>query len=121
VRKASRSDRPAIAKFIEDAYGARAQYKATPRWTWQFIDNPFGPGGGDEVPVWVAVDGNRVVGQVAVQNGLLQVDGETVEAGWAVDIMILPSHRGAGLGHRLHDAVVSDVDIVHHGVVQAMP
>jgi len=112
VRKASRSDRPAIAKFIEDAYGARAQYKATPRWTWQFIDNPFGPGGGDEVPVWVAVDGNRVVGQVAVQNGLLQVDGETVEAGWAVDIMILPSHRGAGLGHRLHDAVVDDVDVL---------
>ena len=94
VRKASRSDRPAIAKFIEDAYGARAQYKATPRWTWQFIDNPFGPGGGDEVPVWVAVDGDRVVGQVAVQNGLLQVEGETFEAGWAVDIMILPATGG---------------------------
>jgi len=112
VRKASRSDRPAIAKFIEDAYGSRAQYKATPRWTWQFMDNPFGPREGDEVPVWVAVDGDRVVGQVAVQNGLLQVDGKTLEAGWAVDIMILPSHRGAGLGHRLHDAVVDDVDVL---------
>lgn len=112
VRKASRSDRPAIARFIEDAYGARAQYKAAPRWTWQFIDNPFGRRRADEVPVWVAVDGDRVVGQIAVQKALLQVEGTTVEAGWAVDIMILDSHRGAGLGHRLHDAVVGDVDIL---------
>jgi GNAT superfamily N-acetyltransferase len=112
VRKASRSDRPAIARFIEDAYGARAQYKATPRWTWQFIDNPFGRPQGDEIPIWVAVDGDRVVGQIAVQKALLQVEGKTFEAGWAVDIMILRSHRGAGIGHRLHDAVASDVDIL---------
>jgi GNAT superfamily N-acetyltransferase len=112
VRKASRSDRPAIARFIEDAYGDLAQYKATPRWTWQFIDNPFGRPEGDEVPIWVAVDGDRVVGQIAVQNALLEIDGETFEAGWAVDIMILDSHRGAGIGHRLHDAVAGDVDIL---------
>lgn len=112
VRKASRSDRPAIARFIEDAYGLRARYKATPRWTWQFVDNPFGRQQGDEVPVWVAVDSDRVVGQIAVQNALLHVDGKTFEAGWAVDIMILPSHRGAGIGHRLHEAVAGDVDIL---------
>jgi len=112
VRKADHSDRQAIARFIEDAYGPRAQYKATPRWTWQFIDNPFGLRQDDEVPVWVAVDGERVVGQIAVQQALLQVEGKTLDAGWAVDIMILPSHRGAGLGHRLHDAVVGDVDIL---------
>jgi GNAT superfamily N-acetyltransferase len=112
VRKASRSDRPAIARFIEDAYGSRAPYKATPRWIWQFIDNPFARQQGDEVPIWVAVDGDRVVGQIAVQKGLLQIDGQTFEAGWAVDIMLLRSHRGAGIGHRLHDAVAGDVDIL---------
>ena len=112
VRKASRADRPAIARFIEDAYGERAQYKATSRWTWQFIDNPFGRLQGDEVPVWVAVDGDRVVGQIAVQKALLEVEGKTFEAGWAVDIMILRSHRRAGIGHRLHEAVATDVDIL---------
>ena len=64
------------------------------------------------MPIWIAVDGDRVVGQVAVQTGLLQVEGKTFEAGWAVDIMILRSHRGAGIGHRLHDAVANDVDIL---------
>jgi GNAT superfamily N-acetyltransferase len=112
VRKARRSDQPAIARFIEDAYGARAQYKTTPRWTWQFIDNPFARDHGDEVPVWVAMDGARVVGQIAVQSALLEVDGTAFEAGWAVDIMILPSHRGAGVAHRLHNAVATDVDVL---------
>jgi predicted N-acetyltransferase YhbS len=111
VRKASRSDQAAIARFIEDAYGPRARYKDA-RWNWQFIDNPFGRQQGDEVPVWVAVDGDRVVGQIGVQKATLQVEGKTFEAGWAVDIMILRSHRGAGIGHRLHDAVASDVDIL---------
>ena len=111
VRQASRSDRPAIARFLEDAYGVRAPHKAT-RWTWQFVDNPFGHQEGDKVPVWVAVDGNRVVGQIAVQKALLEVEGKTFEAGWAVDIMILRSHRGAGLGHRLHDTVAGEVDIL---------
>ena len=112
VRRATRSDRPAIARLIEDAYGPSAHYMATPRWTWQFIDNPFGRPQGEELPIWVAVDGDRVVGQIAVQNALLQVDGTTLEAGWAVDIMILPTHRGAGIGHRLHEAVTSEVDIL---------
>ena len=112
VRRASRSDRPAIARFIEDAYGGRAKYKATPRWTWQFVDNPFECRQGDQVPVWVALDGDRVVGQIAVQKALLQIEGKTLEAGWAVDIMVLRSYRGAGIGHRLHEAVASEVDIL---------
>jgi len=112
VRRATHSDRPAIATFIEDAYGLRAHYKATPRWTWQFIENPFGRPEGDKVPVWVALDGDRVVGQIAVQTALLDVEGRTVEAGWAVDIMILRSHRGAGLGHKLHEAVAGEVDVL---------
>ena len=112
VRKATRADRPAIARFIKEAYGARAQYKLAPHWTWQFIDNPFWHPQGDEVPIWIAVDGDRVVGQVAVQNALLEVEGKTREAGWAVDIMILRSHRGKGIGHRLHEAVACNVEIL---------
>jgi GNAT superfamily N-acetyltransferase len=112
VRRATRADQPAIATFIGEAYGALARYKATPRWTWQFIENPFGSRESDDVPVWIAVDGDRVIGQIAVQKALLQVEGRALEVGWAVDIMILPSHRGAGIGHRLQDAVTSEVDIL---------
>ena len=112
VRQATHSDRPALARFIKDAYGERAEYKSPARWTWQFIDNPFGRSQDDEVPVWVAMEGDRVVGQIAIQNALLQVEGNTFDVGWAVDVMILRSHRGAGLGHRLHEAVATNVDIL---------
>ena len=112
VRRARRSDRPAIARFIEEAYGAAAPYKATPRWTWQFVDNPFVRHQSDELPIWIALDDDRVVGQVALQMGPLQVAGETFEAGWVVDLMILRSYRGAGTGHRLHDTAANDVDIL---------
>lgn len=112
VRRARRSDRPAIARFIEDAYGAAAPYKATPRWTWQFVDNPFVSQKSDELPIWIAVDDGRVVGQVALQMGPLQMNGNTFEAGWVVDLMILPSYRGAGIAHCVHDAAANDVDIL---------
>lgn len=112
VRRACRSDRPAIARFIEDAYGPTAPYKETPRWTWQFVDNPFVRQESDELPIWIAVDDDRVVGQVALQMGPLQAEGKTFEAGWVVDLIILPSYRGSGLGHRLHDAAANDIDIL---------
>ncbi len=112
VRRARRSDRAAIAKFIEEAYGAEAPYKASPRWTWQFVDNPYVRPQSDELPIWIALDDDRVVGQVALQMGPLDVDGKTFEAGWVVDLMILPSYRGAGTGHRLHDAAANDADIL---------
>ena len=112
VRQAKSSDRDAIAAFVEEAYGARARYKGTPRWTWQFVDNPFGSHPEGTVPVWIALDGDRVVGQIAVQDAVLQVQDTTLEAGWIVDVMILPSHRGSGLGHRLYDAVARDVAVL---------
>ncbi len=64
------------------------------------------------VPVWIALDGDRVVGQIAVQEARLQVEHATLHAGWIVDVMILPTHRGGGLGHRLYEAVARDVGVL---------
>jgi GNAT superfamily N-acetyltransferase len=47
-----------------------------------------------------------------VQEGNLQIDGEMYSAGWIVDVMILPSHRGLGLGHKLYDAVAEELPIL---------
>lgn len=106
------SDRDAIAAFIRDAYGARARYKGTARWMWQFVRNPFGGLHGSAVPVWIALDGARVIGQIAVQSALLQVEDEVHEAGWILDVMVAPSHRGAGVGHLLYQAVAQDVGLL---------
>ena len=64
------------------------------------------------MPVWIALDGDHVVGQIAVQPACLQVQEDTHRAGWIVDVMVLPSHRGQGLGHQLYQAVARDVNIL---------
>jgi hypothetical protein len=112
VRRARWQDQNAISDFVAEAYGDQAAYKGRARWQWQFVDNPFREGSAFPPPVWIACDRDRVIGQVAVQEGALQVKGRKLRAGWIVDVMILPEYRGRRLGHRLHDAVAAENDIL---------
>jgi GNAT superfamily N-acetyltransferase len=106
VRQACIEDYPAIGYFILEAWGPLAVYKGEGRWRWQFIENPVAILRGNEVPVWIALDGTRVVGQIAVQRTWLSAGMRKYEGGWIVDFIILPSYRGLGLGHLLYSAVV---------------
>lgn len=112
VRRARLSDYPAIAVFLREAYEDLAPFKGEERWRWQFTNNPYGDHSDEYAPVWIADDAGRVVGQIAVQQGSLQIEGEVHSAGWIVDVIILPSHRGLGLGHRLHAAVAADLPLL---------
>lgn len=105
VRQARREDLDAIQVFIRKAYGPLAPFKDKRRWIWQFADNPFADSMDDLVPVWLAVDDSRVVGQIAVQRVPLYSMGIHYSAGWIVDVIVLPECRGLGLGHRLYSAV----------------
>ncbi len=108
VRRADLSDYPRISDFIREAYRESAPFKGQERWDWQFVNNPYTKSEDSSIPVWIAETSGKVVGQIAVQEGNLQVDGFTHAAGWIVDVMILPSYRGLGLGHRLYAAVAED-------------
>ena len=52
------------------------------------------------------------MGQIAVQTTNVRVAGRVHSAGWTVDVIILPDYRGRGIGHLLHQAVVSEVPIL---------
>jgi GNAT superfamily N-acetyltransferase len=112
VRRARFSDYPAIAVFIREAAGDFAPFKGAERWRWQFADNPYRVPSDCNAPIWIAEDAGRIVGQIAVQDGSLEIDGETHFAGWIVDVVILPSHRGYGLGHRLYAAVAAELPLL---------
>jgi GNAT superfamily N-acetyltransferase len=108
IRRATSLDRPAISVFLNDAYGAAAASKTSARWRWQFCQAPGKPFGELAPSVWIACAGARVVGQIAVQDARAWFAGREIDAGWIVDVMVLPEFRGQGLGHRIHAAVVKE-------------
>src|SRR5581483_4994360 len=113
VRRARTSDWPAIEQFLKVAYAELAPYKGYSRWSWQFLNNPYRDLDDNDVPVWIAeTDDHRIVGQIAVQLGRLKVDDKHFSAGWIVDVMVLESHRGLQIGHRLYEAVARDCEIL---------
>jgi Acetyltransferase (GNAT) domain len=112
IRQAKLADATAIAHFIGEAFGALAPFKGRERWLWQFVSNPFRTGTDDNVSVWIAESGGKVVGQMAVQPACLWAGDAEHEAGWVVDVMILPGFRGRSLGHRFHDAVAAEIPLL---------
>jgi GNAT superfamily N-acetyltransferase len=113
VRRANLTDRAAINAFIQANYGDLASFKGPARWEWQFVQNPAREdAAADKATVWIAVDGDVVVGQIAVQSTEVKIDDRTLTGGWIVDVMISPSHRGLGLGHRLHAAAHAETPLL---------
>ena len=88
IRRARIEDRTAIEHFIRRAYQELAPFKGPDRWCWQFVENPFLPDGHGFVPVWIALDCEEIVGQIAAQATDVQVNGKVYSAGWIVDVMI---------------------------------
>ncbi len=112
VRRAEATDGDAIDRFVARAYGPLAPWKGAERRSWQLLDNPFRSEHDNMLPIWLALDGAEVVGQIAAVPALLYLDGIERSAGWIVDVMVLASHRGMRLGHRLHDQVAASVPLL---------
>lgn len=106
IRQATIDDWPRIAAFINRNYGSDAMFKHRARWSWQFIDTPYGDAD-TAAPVWIALHEEEVVGQLALQPGLLRLGHELVPIGWIVDVMVDERHRGQHLSYRISDAIVA--------------
>ena len=105
VRQACVDDWPLIRTFIDQTYGAGAPFKGRARWDWAFLDTPFARDADGRVPVWIALENGAVAGQIALQPGRVWLDGAPHEAGWIVDVMVHPAHRGRGVGHLIQQAM----------------
>ncbi|HNB55270.1 MAG TPA: GNAT family N-acetyltransferase, partial [Anaerolineales bacterium] len=107
VRQATLADKTALFDFLRQAYPERSQYKFPERWEWEFEKNPFARGTlfvRGRLPIWIALDGVRVVGQSCALVEPLVVHGQETRVGWGVDFFVLPEYRGQGLGTRLQQA-----------------
>jgi GNAT superfamily N-acetyltransferase len=108
VRRAQREDWPAIERFLAANYGAEAPFKHHARWLWQFVHNPFHLERNEAPTVWIALEGDEVIGQLSVQDGQVRIATRTYPAGWIVDVMVDARARGRGLGHAIHRAIMAE-------------
>ncbi len=102
IRQATLADQPALFAFLRLAYPDRWQYKFPERWAWEFAQNPFVRG--EHLPIWIALDGDRIIGQSCALVEPLVILGQEQRVGWGVDFYVLPEYRGRGVGTRLQQA-----------------
>lgn len=112
IRAADEDDRPQILDLLTRTlgWGDDPRYEALFRW--KHDDNPFG-----QSPMWVACDGDRIVGLRVFMRWQFVRGGVTVRAVRAVDTATDPEYQGRGLFtaltlHGLEQLQAEGVDFV---------
>lgn len=108
IRQAKRSDADRILEFIKRTYGRSASY-IVPRWPWQFLNNPFDQK--ETIPLFIAVNGEEVVGATSGVPVMLKVGNLIYRAEWSCEMMVDPKFRGQGLGLGLQKAHAENTPI----------
>jgi len=115
IRQASIADKGALWDSIKIAYGDLAQHMIPDRWNWQYLDNPFLDKNAKELPIWIAIKGDRIAGQICAIAVEIKVGDEIHHAVWGVDLIVLPTYRRQGIGRRLIEAIIE-----HYGFYMAL-
>jgi len=108
IRRRPEHDEQILSLFAE-VFGERHLERSRARWRWQYLDNP---NNGDDGPViWIAVEGDQVLGQMATMPfPMWWGDGE-VSASAGMDYCVRKSAQGRGLGIALSEAWADHVGV----------
>jgi len=109
VERRAPGDADEIFRLYEDVFGAGLTEASRRRWRWQYVDNPATPADGPEI--WVARDGQQVLGQYASMPVRLWWGGREVRSSWGMDVFLRAEARGRGVGARLFTAWSDHVDV----------
>jgi GNAT superfamily N-acetyltransferase len=107
-RRTSRDD-DEIARLYGDVFGSALAESNRRRWRWQYLDNPnVGPEGSE---IWIAREGERILGQYASMPVRLWWKNREARASWGMDVFVRQEARGRGVGARLFTAWADHVDV----------
>jgi len=93
------ADRHAVDQMYRRVFGPDAADANRLRWDWQYLHNPYNPGGSPEI--WVAREGGNVIGQYATMPVQLHAAGHEICASWGMDVMVAPERQRQGIGEVL--------------------
>jgi len=92
-------DQRATQLLYRRVFGQDAAEASRLRWEWQYQRNPNVPTTGPLI--WVAREGQTVIGQYATIPVRVSVHGQEIDAAWGTDVMVAPERQRQGLGEVL--------------------
>lgn len=92
-------DRRHVEALYRRVFGVDSAEANRLRWDWQYRHNPHMPADGPLI--WLAREGQTIVGQYATMPVRLLVQGTEIEAAWGMDVMVAPERQRQGLGEVL--------------------
>ena len=92
-------DRALLDEMYRRVFGHDAADANRLRWRWQYDQNPHCPASGPAI--WIARDGDTIVGQYATMPVRLSLAGREVDGSWGMDVMVAPDRQRQGIGERL--------------------
>jgi predicted N-acetyltransferase YhbS len=92
-------DRRQIEALYRRVFGHDAADANRLRWDWQYRRNPQARP--EEPLIWLAREGQTIVGQYAAMPVRLSVQGREIDAAWGMDVMVAPERQRQGLGEVL--------------------
>ena len=103
------SDDEEVLRLYGEVFGADQKEASRRRWRWQYLENP--QTGGDGPVIWVAREGESLLGQYASMPVRLHWGGREVDASWGMDVFLRAEARGKGIGARLFSTWSDHVDV----------
>lgn len=102
IKQFQLSDQYDLLSFLRQSYPSEPRRSDPVFWKWHFLENPCV--GLDDIPLWLAKAGDKVVGQMATIPFKLKFGKDEAVALWSIDFVVLADYRGRGLGKRLVQA-----------------
>jgi GNAT superfamily N-acetyltransferase len=93
------NDRRQIEALYRRVFGHDSADANRLRWEWQYRRNPNSPPTGPLI--WIAREGQTVVGQYAAMPVRAIIGGREIDAAWGMDVMVAPERQRQGLGEAL--------------------
>jgi GNAT superfamily N-acetyltransferase len=102
-------DQESIERLYLSVFGQALAEGSRRRWRWQYQENPESQG--EPPDIWVARDGEEILGQYASMPVRLWWDQAEVRASWGMDVFVSARARGQGVGQRLFTTWADHVDV----------
>ncbi|MBX7061929.1 MAG: GNAT family N-acetyltransferase [Pyrinomonadaceae bacterium] len=99
ARQFTLDDRDALLAFLGRVYANDPRRSDREFWEWHYLKNPYTDS--NNLPIWIALHGEKVVGHLAAIEAEIKVGDETHKTIWILDLIIDENYRRRGIAKEL--------------------